>query len=43
MSNGPVVLDIRIDPTVKMPKNDRFKALKAATGRNSIPVAVAAK
>lgn len=41
LSNGPVVLDVRIDPTVRMPKNDRFKALKAATGRSSIPAEIA--
>ena len=29
-ANGPVVLDVHIDPAVKMPKKDRFAGMAAA-------------
>jgi acetolactate synthase I/II/III large subunit len=40
LARGPVVLDVRIDPEVRMPKNDRFKNLKAAGVRGSVAPSV---
>jgi len=36
LANGPVVVDVQIDPSVKMPKNKRFDSLASAIGGKRI-------